>query len=118
MPRNSMPKRFWGVQNRSILLMLGADCSSLKALSPCGRCRESTAWFRGLVGSWVRSWMIDIPEAQIRQMMAVGYKKITLGHMKIRIPCSRCLTVGSGVVGVDGFASVDMIGSLRAERSS
>ena len=45
-----------------------------------------------LVGSCVRSWMIDMPIAQIKATIAVGYKKITLGHMKIRIPFSRCWT--------------------------
>ena len=60
--------------------------------------------------------MIDIPSAQIRATIAVGYRKITLGHMKIRIPCSRCGAVGSGVVRVDGFASVDITDILRAER--
>ena len=64
-------------------------------LAPC-------AWLlmaalSGLVGSCVRSWMIDIPTAQIRATMAVGYKKITLGHMKIRIPCSRCGAAGTAM---------------------
>ena len=62
--------------------------------------------------------MICIPMAQIRATMAVGYKKMTFGHMKIRMPCSRCLGVGSAEVGIDGFASVDISGILRAEGSS
>ena len=50
--------------------------------------------------------------------MAVGYRKITLGHVKILIPFSRCAT-GGGVEGDGaGFASIDMTGKLRAERSS
>jgi hypothetical protein len=51
--------------------------------------------------------MIDIPRAQIRETMAVGYKKITLGHMKIRIPAPRCAPTGVVDEGTD-FASVDM----------
>ena len=92
-----------------------------------GRVRRvlaSSAWGRrpslsGLVGSCVRSWMIDIPTAQIKATMAVGYKKITLGHMKIRMPCSRCVAADTGVEDeVADFASVDMTGNLRAEKSS
>ena len=86
---------------------------------PGAKYLASTAALSGLVGSCVRSWMIDIPNAQIRATMAVGYKKITLGHMKIRIPGPRCAPAGAGVEdeGAD-FASVDMTGKLRAERSS
>src|SRR5215470_15883131 len=50
--------------------------------------------------------------------MAVGYRKITLGHMKIRIPFSRWMGEVVVVAGeVTGFESIDMTGRLRAEKS-
>ena len=77
------------------------------------------ASFSGLVGSCVRSWIHAIPTAQNKATMAVGYKKITLGHMKIRMPGSRCGPEDTGVEDeVADFASVDMTDTLRAEKSS
>ena len=115
--RKSIASRFCGVRNRSTL----SDVRGLIAqvVVVLIRYLESTAVLSGLVGSCVRSWMIDIPNAQIRATMAVGYRKITLGHMKIRIPGPRCAPAGTGVEdeGAD-FASVDMRGKLRAEKSS
>ena len=86
-----MPSRFCGVQNRSTLSMVvaGHRRSRLDAVLRVLPV-VSTASLSGLVGSWVRSLMIYIPTAQIRATMAVGYRKITFGHMKIRMPCSRC----------------------------
>ena len=116
--RNSMPRRFCGVQNRSSLSMGGAESLAVVAPSFSLNCRESTASLSGRAGSWTRSPMICIPMAQIRATIAVGYRKMTFGHMKIRMPFSRCLGVGSAEVGIDGFASVDISGILRAEGSS
>ena len=85
MPRKSIASKFCGVRNRSTLSNPVAG-SIGQAVVADVRYLASTADLSGLVGSCVRSWMIDIPRAQIRDTMAVGYKKITLGHMKIRIP--------------------------------
>ena len=116
--RKSMPSRFCGVQNRSSLSMGGA--ASLADLAPSApvNCRVSTASLIGRAGSCTRSPMICIPAAQIRATIAVGYRKMTFGHMKMRMPFSRCCGVGSWVVGVDGLASVDISGILRAGGSS
>ena len=86
--RKSIASKFWGVRNRSTLSDVPG--SSARASLPGVKYFASTADLSGLVGSCVRSCMIDIPSAQIRDTMAVGYKKMTLGHMKIRIPVSRC----------------------------
>ncbi len=60
-----------------------------------------------------------MPNAQKRATRAVGYKKITLGHMKIRIPGPCCGPEDTGVEDeVADFASVDMTGTLRAEKPS
>ena len=82
--RKSIASKFCGVRNRSTLSEVAASSVSPGVLS---RYLESTAVLSDFVGSWVRSWMICIPNAQIRATIAVGYRKITFGHMKIRIPC-------------------------------
>ena len=62
--------------------------------------------------------MIDIPAAQIRATMAVGYRKMTFGHMKIRMPC--CAVLGDGLRRGHRVASRRLTyrACLRAEGSS